>query len=199
MTELELGSAYQQGRDMKSTIQATIVENGGVFSMPASDAGAIAQCVANCKGDYLEIGSLFGGSAIVAALFAKGRVYCIDPFGYAPGQTRTAGTPSAELVAKNAYAFGAMEKLRIFTQKHPPLPPNLEYVRFDIAFIDGDHTYEGVLADWENLKDRVDRYILFHDVENRHFGARKVFSMASKHDDWFPVYRQGKMGIIEHR
>ena len=198
MSEMTQGYAYRQGMGMKKMVQQTIEERGGVYSMPPSDGGIIAQCAKNCSGDYLEIGTLFGGSATLAALFVTGRVYCVDPFGWAPGQTRSPSEPSKEFAQGTALDFGAEKKITIFAQKHPPLPPQLEHVRFDIAFIDGDHSYKGVLADWENLKDRVDRYILFHDVENPHFGARQVFGLASKHPDWKPVYRQGKMGVVEH-
>ena len=38
--------------------------------------------------------------------------------------------------------------------------PNLMY---DLAFIDGDHSYEGTKADFDYLKDKC-KYILFHDV-----------------------------------
>ncbi len=38
-------------------------------------------------------------------------------------------------------------------------------LKFDFAFIDGDHSYEGVKRDFENLKNKCE-YILFHDVNN---------------------------------
>lgn len=43
---------------------------------------------------------------------------------------------------------------------------------FDMAFIDGDHTYEGCLADFNNLKNRA-TYILIHD-STQEDGALKV-------------------------
>lgn len=186
---------------MKPEIERQIKRNGGVYSMPKKDGGIIAQCASLSQGDYLEIGTLFGGSAIMAALFlpSPGRVFCVDPFGWAEGQTRTKRTPSAELVAENAYAFGTMKKMRIFTQKHPPLPLALEDHTFAMALIDGDHSYEGVLADWENLKDRVTQYMLFHDVNTGEFGARKVFKQAQTDPDWKKIYQAGKMGVLKRR
>lgn len=37
------------------------------------------------------------------------------------------------------------------------------YPGFDVVFIDGDHTYEGCLKDFNNVKDRS-KYILLHDT-----------------------------------
>lgn len=35
--------------------------------------------------------------------------------------------------------------------------------RFGLAFIDGDHTYQGVNRDWETIRDKADM-IVFHDI-----------------------------------
>jgi precorrin-6B methylase 2 len=37
------------------------------------------------------------------------------------------------------------------------------YPSFDMVFIDGDHTYEGCLRDFNNVKDKT-KYILIHDT-----------------------------------
>ncbi len=195
--KLALNEEFRQGMRMKKEVQRIVMKNGGVYSMLPADAGAIAQCCANAPGDYLEIGSLFGGSAIIAALFSTGHVYGIDPFGYKPNQTQSAATPSAGVVMDNAYEFGTQNKITMFTQKHPPLPPQLENHEFSVAFIDGDHTLQGTRRDWENLKDRVTHYMLFHDVVGTSFGAKEVFMQAAQHPDWERIYYAGKMGVLE--
>lgn len=42
---------------------------------------------------------------------------------------------------------------------------NLNIREYDLAFIDGDHTYEGVKKDFDNLKHKA-KYILFHDTQS---------------------------------
>jgi predicted O-methyltransferase YrrM len=41
--------------------------------------------------------------------------------------------------------------------------------RFDVIFIDGDHSYEGVKADFEHAKPRLnsDGFLIFHDIASR--------------------------------
>jgi hypothetical protein len=43
--------------------------------------------------------------------------------------------------------------------------------KFDLVYIDGDHSYEGTKFDWENTKDKWNRFVLFDD-----------YHMASKDD-----------------
>ncbi len=203
MRELELGAAYEQGVALYPVLVETLKETGSRYAGRPEDAGILAQCVANCKGDYLEIGSLYGASAIVAALFGNGHVYCVDIF--EPYSTKPGARPSPELLLQNASNWGAEKKITPFKHRHPPLPAKLEHVRFDIAYIDGDHTHEGSLADWENIEHRVDRYVLFHDVRpNSPYGAKTTFENHAMLDpNWNLIYRNttskrmSSIGVLE--
>jgi len=176
----------------------------GRYTMSPLDAGAIAACVAEAPGNHLEIGVLQGGSAILAALIKSmnqdlGMVYGVDPFGWAPGQTHAGPEPSPETVLKNADKFGVREKIRVYRQRHPPLPPALEKKRFATVFIDGDHSYEAARADWQNIKHRVDRYVLWHDVGLAKYRQEcyRAFVEAAEEPEWQIIYQKGKMGVLE--
>lgn len=198
---------YAYGENIKTTIARKIT---GRFTMSGSDGGAIAACVAECPGDHIEIGVLYGGSLILAALAKKragqtGMIYGIDPFGWAEGQTsedlqgNPYSEPSAELVIENAKLFGVEGMIKVFTQYHPPLPAMLENLNFDTALIDGDHSYDGAKDDWDNLKNRVRKYILMHDVTLKKYWQKhcgKVFREAQK-EGWKAIYLKSKMGILE--
>lgn len=106
---------------------------------------------------YLEIGTYQGGSALVVnsaleSLGSDGRVFCVDPQpAIAPehwrlleARTRLVEGHSPGILAEAVRQAGG---------------------RFDLVLVDGDHTYEGVLADAEGVLPCVQPggYILFHD------------------------------------
>lgn len=48
---------------------------------------------------------------------------------------------------------------------------------FEVALIDGDHSYESVCADWEWARKEVKRIVAFHDVgPNSEFGSRRFWA-----------------------
>jgi predicted O-methyltransferase YrrM len=154
--------------------------------------------------DYIEIGTLFGGSAIIAGLNCSGKVCCIDPLDgyYGTGKPDDCGIlPTAAIVEENWAKFGlAPERLEIFQHKHPPFPPSLKDKRFDVAYIDGGHKYEETMADWLALKDKVDKYIIFDNTEKE--PVSRVFAEAQKSEDWEFVEEIGtsiKTGVIKRR
>ena len=71
---------------------------------------------------------------------------------------------------------------------------------FDLAFIDGEHTYEGAVRDLRNWGSRVrpGGLILMHDVRDRFPGVMKAFEEFSK----LPFLRahwpkRGSVGVFE--
>ena len=106
---------------------------------------------------YLEIGTYQGGSALLVcsaleSLGSEGRIYCVEP--------RPAIAPKH---------WRLLEPRTTLVEGHSPgvLPEVLRRAggRFDLVLVDGDHTYEGVLADAGGLLPCVQPggYVLFHD------------------------------------
>jgi len=105
----------------------------------------------------LEIGTAQGGSAMIicAAMDASGcgRLVCVDQ--------------AIKIVPDNltrvAHRISLLEGLSFET-----IPRAYELVKtqFDFAFVDGDHSYEGVLKDIEAVSQflREGSYVLFHDA-----------------------------------
>ncbi len=105
----------------------------------------------------LEIGTYQGGSALVVnsalqSLGSDGRVFCVDP-----------------QPAIDPEHWQLLEARTSLVEGHSPdvLPEVVRQAggRFDLVLVDGDHTYEGVLADAEGVLPCVQPggYILFHD------------------------------------
>ena len=155
-------------------------------------------------GDYLEIGVRKGGSAIFVGLIKRlakqsGNIYGIDLM--APDMARKGVSP--EVVARNAAAFGVSVNLVVANSNPWPLPEDIRPV---VALIDGDHHYEPCLADWNNLRPRTKRFVLFHDCNNKDVG--RVVDIAKCDPEWRLVgtdhkvdgsarHTHGRMAVFE--
>lgn len=142
----------------------------GRIALHRDDANVLYE-IASLGKTYIEIGTLFGGSACIAGL-AGCEVFCIDPLdGYYSAKnedplrldSRTGLVASEEIVRGNWERLGlAPEMLHIYKQLHPPWPEEIDRA-FDVGLIDGDHTREGVMNDYLGMGPRVE-YLMFHDI-----------------------------------
>ena len=122
----------------------------------------------------LEIGTHQGGSAavIVASMnrLDAGALTCIDP---------------DPLIAKELWQF-LRRRATLIRDRSPDAIPQIlrEGDKFDIAFIDGDHSFDGVCADVDGVFPvlKCGGYILFHDA---HFPdvARAIEQKLAQHSD----------------
>ena len=115
----------------------------------------------------MEIGTLWGGTAIIAALAGAKKVITIDsmdgirwnkPDPYYPDEIVT-----KERILSNFHAFGVEDRIELIHAKSYPFP--LKNIYPDITLIDGDHGKD-VLFDWESVKGITKRLILVHDYHS---------------------------------
>lgn len=117
-------------------------------------------------GDYVETGCFFGGSAMIVALAkgdagVPGRIYTIDPMVLKEDWVNHEPL-TVRILMENFVKYGVAWRINLILAKSHPLPlPS--WVRPKMSFIDGDHNYDPVLQDWQNLRKITEKYILFHD------------------------------------
>lgn len=144
-------------------------------AMLGADAAALLmECVAETDGDYIEIGSATGGSAIMAGVAMNhvprpGNIFCIDMFA---GNNELQG-PDIYLQSfwMNILKFSLQQRTVAFKQHHPPFPVSIWYRAFSVGLIDGCHIGEAPLMDFKVLDERVTNYLLFDNVESEAVSA----------------------------
>ena len=162
-------------------------------------------------GDHLEIGTLFGGSAIVVALLKKwhfldGKVYCVDPldgFYFArlgkrvdpdlPGKLRV----DRAALDYNIRQFGVEDRMEVIEKPSIPWPDELKGKQFVSAYIDGDHWGNTPTTDWENVKDNVTRFVIFDDYDKKHPSVIKACELAAEDPNWKTVWDAGITYVLE--
>ena len=151
-------------------------------------------------GDHVDIGALYGASAIMAALIKKklglkGDVYCIDPYNKEERDANVnlnqgAGgeaSASPEELMDNAKKFGV--ELKLIQKNSHPWPEELKDNTFASAYIDGSHKGDSPWNDFENLRGRVTGYIGSDNYEEEYADVVNAVWKAMNTDDWFLYYK----------
>lgn len=102
----------------------------------------------------VEIGSLHGRSAFALLTACPGTVYCIDPW-------NDEGDHCYPSFLGNCGHFPNLVAVRGFSPQ-----AGVDIPAVDMVFIDGDHTYDAVIADIEAWLPRTRRLMCGHDYNN---------------------------------
>ena len=203
-TFFPLDKAYKYGAEIGVEISQKIM--GRAIFGTMHDAGVLAQMVANgIHGDHVEIGSLFGGTAILAAKVKKefklhGKVYCVDPLEYRPDVMIDRGTNSiatSTLLMENAHRFGVEDRI-IHIAKHSypwPLPDH----QFTTGFVDGDHFGKTPAQDWESLSKHVTYSIALHDYMPHKPDVIDIACRAVADPRWILIHASGVTVVFRKR
>lgn len=197
----ELDVAYEYGRTKGLAISEQI--EGRMCGKP-HDWGLLSKMIVWAGGGpHLEIGTLFGGSAILAACTKQafglsGSVTCVDPLDSYYGnpvdvQSNTEVT--VDTVKKNAEMFDVLDYIEIVPELSFPWP--LGERKFTSAFIDGSHDYDDVLEDWRACAQSVKKVVLFDNYDVVHHGIAQVVKIAlEQHPEWTLLHASGVAAIL---
>lgn len=146
------------------------------------------------KGDILEIGSFKGKSTIIlakaAAMAGHGRIYACDPLSLPcstdPTDAKKEQLP--EIFFNNLRDNEVEEDVVFFQMRSETLAETWDHP-LKALWIDGDHTYEGVMTDLTGFEKHLlpGSVICFHDVLHEFEGSIRVFMerilLSSKYGD----------------
>lgn len=195
-----------------SKVMKVIAENKG----RAADAGVSLPFLGSMVwlangGNHVDIGTLYGASALTAAAVLQhrnleGTVYCVDPY---DAETRAkqvrptegmvgnlSGTP--EELFKNAKDLGLEDRIKLVRKPSHPWPEELNDVFFATAYIDGNHLREAPWNDFQNLRGRVSHYIGADNYEEEYPDVVDAMWKAMNTDDWFLWYKNVTFVALRH-
>jgi cephalosporin hydroxylase len=189
-----LDEAFEYGKSLDVQIQGRSI-------ISQFDAGLLAQMVVDARhGDHVEIGTLFGGSAIVAALAKRefdliGQIHCVDPLNNAiPDRSGILASP--DLIMENAKLWEVEDRIVIHRRSSYPFP--IERT-FATGYIDGDHWNNFPAKDWDSLKQVVSYMVMFDDYCRGKPEVVQACLDAAQDPDWIPVFIGGISFILRRR
>ena len=130
------------------------------------------------KSSVLEVGSNFGGTfkRMAAELAPKSRMVSVDyPFDDTPPDLNPVGTLKFNC-KRIADTYGHQVELFLADSHDPETVERVKALGpYDFVFIDGDHSYEGVKADWTNYGP-MGKVVGFHDIAGPVEGCVKFWN-----------------------
>ncbi|HTL12401.1 MAG TPA: class I SAM-dependent methyltransferase [Bdellovibrionota bacterium] len=185
-----------------------------MITIPDWEKRAIAEAAHSvCARRILEIGAFKGETtALLSRLCARhgGYVVVVDPM-------RWASKPASfgELVDAWVHPFSYEQAFwknvnqvghgnvrlhrRLSTDPDFVRDPAPELKEFDLAIVDGEHTYSTVLSDLKNWGTRVRQggLILCHDVRDRFPGVKRAFAEFGSQNGYLATWpKRGSLGIL---
>ena len=147
---------------------------------------------ADRPGIHLEIGTLWGGTAIVAALAKRkhGNGSMVITIDFMKGGYWEHGDPGCKLecptqniIKQNLKKFDVFDLVAVIKAESNPLPIEAS-IKPVTVLIDAGHTYEACLADWNNIKALKPKFVIFHDYNTgKHPGVQRVVDEVVKNDN----------------
>jgi len=162
------------------------------------------------EGNHLEIGTLFGGSAISVALLKQqldqsGLVFCIDPLDgyYTKHWPRddmidpSSGIPvTSEILFRNIKDFDVENRIFVMKSYSTVCVP-FTGITFSTAYIDGDHKGETPYKDWLLVKDHVTDYVIFDNCAGTHLEVLDACHKANDDPNWECAYDQDITYVVQ--
>ncbi len=156
-------------------------------------------------GNHLEIGTLFGGSAIAVALLKlelgqSGVIVCIDPLDgyykiYGSGEDKSGFEVTPKILFNNIDKFGVGNRVLVM-KAYSQFCFNLS-IEFSTAYIDGEHQHNVPLSDWLLVKDVVSKYVIFDNCDDKHPDVQEACRVADSDPEWKCVYSSGITYVVE--
>ena len=161
-------------------------------------------------GNYLEIGTLFGGSAITVALlkkdfYQKGHVFCVDPLdGYyhkmAPRadmlDEQSGQTVTPQTFFENLKKFKVQNRVFLLRDYSTEVVP-FTGIEFAVTYIDGHHWEEVPFTDFELVEKVTTKYIIFDNYDEKHPDIVTAVTVALDSPNWKMCHEEEITCIIE--
>lgn len=158
----------------------------------ASELSALERYAAGAR-QALEIGTYQGVSAakIAGVLAPGGLLYCIDPW---PETKDRQNNPCWSICERHLRRSGVNNRVRILRGYSGEMAAEVPY-DLDFAFVDGDHSWEGIHTDWALVSQKVHPggVICLHDSltpigeEWRHLDSCEYFEKVIECDVRFSI------------
>lgn len=206
LTFFPLDEGYEIGIALASKIEAQLPLGRTIITL--EDAGVLAQTILWAKhADHIEIGTLFGGTAILAALVKKhfgmhGMIHCVDPLDKRPTPffaDRSSSTMATrDSLFENAAQFDVEDRIILHQSPSKPWPLDRD-MRFGTGYIDGDH-WNGMPAhDWKIMRDICTLAVVFDDYCIGKPEIVDVVSEAASDPRWMLVRISGMSAVMKRR
>lgn len=174
----------------------------GHICMHEPEAELLAQVIQYAgDGDHLEIGSMWGGSALLAAKVKcisglSGKVVCVDPltdFDCSPGYP--GGKPEKHIIEENFKRLCLSNRLEFHKTYSSPWPFSRKRY-FSSALIDGNHFAPWPGIDWQNVSQHAE-IVIFHDYYPHEPEVTRVVNLALADPRWRKFDQEGSLVVLE--